>query len=202
MNCKIYYIKNQPTMFGVFIRSMSTYISPCLDLQYTNGHYHMFRAIGFHNTYNDAYTWLISIGKSFTEKFYDHADQGSAFVIIEQSNQDAETFGNELDDDKLNLFMLDRSRYHYVFSEESYKMCLNEHLMYLSNDWDQPFPIWLKYVQDDGTIITGCNLDHFIKVQEMTTYNDDNVGRKKKNLQILKNFVRMVTKNIYLNPQV
>jgi hypothetical protein len=190
-------------MFVVYIRSMSTYTDHQLDVQYKNGQYHMFRPVGFHNTYNEAYLWLLSVGKSLTETFYNYSTQGCAFVIIKQSNQDTDSFGDSLDDDDLSLYFVNRSRYHYVFSEESYQMCLNEHLMFYSYDWDSPFPIWLKYVQDDGTIVTGCTLEHFIEVQEMNTYIKNNVATKKKELVNFKKFLKDGNvKHLFAEPQL
>lgn len=168
---------------------MATYTDHNLDVQYKNGKYDMFRNIGFHQTFDEAYEWLKSVGKQFTEDFYDHAEQGCAFVIIEQDTLNTNNFRDWLDEDDLGLYMLNRSRSHYVFSEESYKMCLNEHLMYYSHDWDSEFPIWIKYIQNDGSIITGCGLEHFEKMQKLRQYIENNTEQKQKALKAFKAYL-------------
>jgi hypothetical protein len=168
---------------------MATYTDHHLDVQYKNGQYDMFRPIGFHSTYDEAFEWLKSVGLEFTENFYDYAQQGCAFVIIEQTTLSSTNFSDWLDDDELGLYMLNRSRAHYVFSEESYRMCLNEHLMYYDHDWDNEFPIWIKFVKPDGSITTGCDLEHFKKVQSMKTYFENNTETKQKELKAFKKYL-------------
>lgn len=177
-------------MFIVYIRSMATCADHSLNLQYKNGQYNMFRSIGYHQTFNEAYMWLKSVGKQFTQNFYEYAEQGCAFVIIEQKTLNITNFEEWLDTDDLGLYMLNRSRAHYVFSEESYKMCLNEHLMYYNHDWDNKFPIWIKYIKDDGSVIIGCDLNHFEQMQKLRQYIENNVEQQQQDLNAFKKYLK------------
>lgn len=168
---------------------MATYTDHKLDVQYKNGQYDMFRDIGYYQTFDEAYEWLKSVGKQFTEDFYDYATQGCAFVIIKNDPLNTTNFSDWLDNNNQELYMLNRSRAHYVFSEESYKMCLNEHLMYYSHDWDNAFPIWIKYIQDDGSVITGCGLEHFKKMQKLRQYIENNTKQKQQEINAFKAYL-------------
>jgi hypothetical protein len=161
-------------VYLVYVRSMSTYDDYYLDNvpeikeKIYRVKLQIFYPIGFFPTFSLAKEWLYRNGKKYSESFYELHNQGCAFVIrkgetITEHNEDVEN--------KFDLHMVDRSVVNYVFTEESYNMVLIEHLMYLSHDWDNIFPSWIKYVKRDRSII-GAGVEHLEKAHRVYGINE------------------------------
>jgi len=185
-------------VYEVLIRSMCTYTEHKVrdNLNYVkyNKDLKIFDGIGFFDTYDKAYNWLITNGYKYTKEFYEIYDSPCAFVIRKcvTINDKDECLEDNLD--KNDLYFLSRNYYHYVFDENSYLMCLTEHLMYLSHDWDNIFPSWIKYVKTIDDIFIGCDYKHIKIAQKLFTYCDDDIITKKKELELVKKYSK--SKNI------
>ena len=184
-------------LFLVYIRSMCTYTDHTVPetLKYVDykSSLKVFKEIAYFKTFEEAYDWIITNGKKFTEKFYDITEEGCAFTIMKKKTLEIDLF----DEDFLDLsrsYLLDRTIFHYVFSELSYKMCLTEHLMYYSHDWDSLFPSWIKYVKRKNSIFIGCDHKHIKKAHKLITYNNDNDNKQKNEIDVVKKYNK--TKNI------
>lgn len=73
-------------------------------------------------------------------------------------------------------------------------MCLTEHLMYWSNDWDKIFPSWIKYVKNNDKIFIECDDKHIKKAQSFRNYLDDNENKQINEINLVKKYKK--TKNI------
>lgn len=186
-------------LYIVYIRSMCTYKDyynfDKLDkyIEYDD-ELNIFEPVGFFNNYDSAYNWLIENGKKLTDNFFELHDQGCAFVIVFKKT--IQTESDELEDflSQTDLYLLDRTRYHYTFSKESNDMCLTEHLRYVSHEWDTNFPNWIKYVQDKDNISIGCNTTHMKKVHKLIKYSVDDHQKKKNEIKMVTKYLK--TKNL------
>lgn len=87
-------------------------------------------------------------------------DTPCAFHIIKQKNLKVD---DEMEDEfgKVDHYMSNKGYPTYVFSEESYKMVLDEILIFISHDWGQPTDTkYIKYYKDDE-VIEGGTREHF-----------------------------------------
>jgi hypothetical protein len=179
--------------------------SDSLQVLNENIHYsstlNLFNVAGFFQTWQDAYNWLLSNGQLLSNKFYELHQQGCAFVIIKQTNLTVHLMDNEYIFNYSDLYILNLSINHYVFNEESYQMCLKEHLLYFSSDWAELFPIWIKYIHNDNIII-GCDINHIKKVHKTFTYSENDLIQKKNDLKMIKKYVQTNDLTIYTNNQL
>lgn len=167
---------------------MSTYTDHHLKhLQYEEV-LNIIQPIGFFANEKKAIEYLLMKGKAFTEQFHEEHGQGCAFTIKAMVNAD-ENLIDYLQEEVPSLYWTDKSTSWYVFSEVSYQMCLNEHLIYLSHDWDRSFPGWIKYVLDDGKIQTGCDLQHLQKAHNVFTYRYNDENRKREEFEAVRNYI-------------
>jgi hypothetical protein len=92
---------------------------------------------------------MILHGHEISNHFYLEHQQGCALLIFTQLPDFVhdETFNS------LILSVVDKTIYHYVFTKESYDMCLYEHLVLLndypiwSNSW---YPNWIQYIKNNN----------------------------------------------------
>ncbi len=172
-------------VFVVYVRSMSTYTDHNLhNLQYENV-LDICQPIGYFNNNLAAEKWILSKGLAFTEEFYQEHNQGCAFQIIQKS-ETIDSLIDGLDEiyEIMNLYFTNKYTPSHVFSEESYQMCLKEHMIYLSHDWDTIFPFWIRYYWNNKVII-GCNATHFKKLFQYYTDDDETM---KKQLECIENY--------------
>ncbi len=181
----------------MYIRSMCIYTDHFVPkgLNYVdyNKDFIIFNGIGYFDEYEKAYEWLIKNGKKYTEEFNELHNQPCAFVIKKSNTididkcDDFEDYMSEND-----LYFLSRDKFHYVFDEKCYEMCLTEHLMYVSHDYDTHFPSWIKYVKND--IFIGYDCKHIKKIHKFVKYSDNDIYKKKSELEKVKKYSK--TKNI------
>jgi hypothetical protein len=61
----------------------------------------------------------------------------------------------------------------------------------VSHDHDETFPSWIKYIDND--IFIGCDYKHIKKVHKIIKYIDNNIDKKKLELEKVKKYSK--TKN-------
>ena len=151
-------------LFIVYLRSMTTYDDHQLQNLQSDNPLRIFNALAFFNKVNDAEKYILKNGTTITKNFEKSYKEGCALCIIDQTN-----FNLVFDDleDYLNIVNIDfcnKPYPTYVFSEKSYKMVMNEHLIFVSHDWMNPIPKWIKYIKTNGSIVIGCDKKHLLKV--------------------------------------
>src|SRR5258708_40486 len=145
----------------IYLRSMTTYRTSVKPRYYINLDY--LTVVGNFSTYDEAKEHLFKIGPEITEKFSEIHQQGCALLICEQRNFE---LGDDLDDyvehckSDLNLLGNILNHNNYVFSDESYKMLLNEQEILHSNDWAKPIPYHI-YLVKNNNIYRGFSDEHF-----------------------------------------
>jgi hypothetical protein len=174
-------------IYNVYIRSMTTYDDHYhKDLQYKNK-LNIFKVVGFFLNNDAAQDWLLKNGKILTDSFYENYEQGCVFSIIPQKNLSKKLLENEgFEDtfDETSLYFVNGKHSAFVFSEESYKMVLNENFIYVSHDWGNPIPEYIRYIKEDGSIIIGDggNDEYFEKCLK-DYFEDSKIKYRKKYLE-------------------
>lgn len=177
--------------YHLYLRSMSVYDDHhCQDLEYSPK-LNILSCIKSFNTFAEAVRAMMDCGLKMTQKFEKKYEQGCAFVILED---DRRPLGSLLDLDRLDesasedtgdvfdLYHMYFDIPHFVFTHESYHMCLNENEIYASHDWNSPFPAWLFYVvslDDHETyqLIRGATAQRTLEMAIRQSYFEEHIVR-------------------------
>jgi len=177
--------------FKIYVRSMSLY-NYSENKMYNYSELNIIYPVKCFETYDIALEWLLKNGISITNGFYEKYEQGCAFMIIENPKTDENNFYDffEWCDTYMSNTWLNLTITHYVFSEESYKMCLDEHLRYLYNDWAYIFPAWIcrAYINE---YCFGCDIDHYKKTYMFIHGETPSMNK----INILKKYLEETEKN-------
>jgi len=122
-------------------------------------------------SFEKALEWLLQNGRNQTLKFQEVYEQPCAFTILERSYDIVDNnFEDYVETNTLGLYWL-QPKLSIVFSEQAYRMTMREHLIFLSHDWEIPFPKWNIWIKNKNEPMPDI-MDEFENIKEDKIFRD------------------------------
>ena len=143
------------SLYHVYMRQEDPYVN--IDAKSTDIHL----IISF-ATLGSAIEWVLKNGRDHVITQEDNYGTPIVLTIIKRKNKDIDDIDYCHEHTNMNMISV-RKYTTYAFSEQGYKMLLNEHKVMFARDWcDDIVPDWIYWIKDNDEIVRGCDKEHIL----------------------------------------
>jgi hypothetical protein len=179
-------------LYQVFFRGRDTYSCNKKD---KNDTAEIMTYIQTFATMQEANEWILKFGSKIVTEEEDNYNKPIVLTVIYCKNNEYQGHAGE---DPAHLCYISGKDYPtYAFSKRGYKMLLKEHRKIYRGEWCVSIiPYWIRYINENGIVKYGCDLEHIKKIDSRLTYRDGDI-RKEENIKEFEEFIKNPINYIY-----